>query len=136
MDQFSAPINSESILATKNPNRDFGLLKVRSLKVKSAQTPLVIGKNQQFTSFDKMSHEEIIKIINNNDIQRKKDLSKWFFSKNGMYSRAVRYLSDIYKFDFILYPNIDLDNELPESEQKTILKKFNAVLEHFDNSSI
>lgn len=134
MDQFSAPIGA----IPENPKpvgRDFGLLKVRSLKVKSSQMPINEFKTTQL-SFDRMTNQQLIDIINSRDIQRKRELSKWFFEKNGMYARAVRYLSDIYRFDFMIYPNLDLEDDLPEAEQKKILKAFNLVLEHFDNSAI
>lgn len=134
MDQFSAPIGA--ILENPKPvGRDFGLLKVRSLKVKSSQMPINEFKTTQL-SFDRMTNQQLIEIINSKDIQRKRELSKWFFEKNGMYARAVRYLSDIYRFDFMIYPNLDLEDDLPEAEQKKILKAFNLVLEHFDNSAI
>lgn len=83
-----------------------------------------------------MSNDRLIKICHGKDMEQKRALSRWFFEQNGMYNRAVRYLSDISKFDFMLYPNLDLDKEIQDSEAEKILKKFNEVLEHFDNSAI
>jgi len=65
-----------------------------------------------------------------------RSLSKWFAQTNGIYGRAVRYLADIYRFDFMLYPNMDLDIEITEEVSAKILKRFNQLLEHFDSSSI
>lgn len=83
-----------------------------------------------------MSNDKLIKICRDKDLAKKRQLSRWFFQTNGMYNRAVRYLADILKFDFMLYPNLDLDKEIQDAESEKILKKFNEVLEHFDNSAI
>lgn len=114
--------------------RDFGLLTVRKMKVK--QTEAIIKGNDTSNNFARMNHDKLIKIAQGTDLQQMRALSRWFAQTNGMYNRAVRYISDVYKFDFLLYPNLDLDDELADEKQKSILKKFNAVLEHFDNSAI
>lgn len=120
--------------ATKQvPTRDFGVLKVRKMKVKQTEAVIYDKKSQDFS---RMSNDRLIKICHGKDMEQKRALSRWFFEQNGMYNRAVRYLSDISKFDFMLYPNLDLDKEIQDSEAEKILKKFNEVLEHFDNSAI
>lgn len=122
----------------KRDNLDFGLLKVRQMKVKQVQavTSDIKDHYKETTNFGDMSHEDLFKIVSGTDNLRKKELSKWYANKNGIYSRAVRYISDIYRFDYMLYPNLDLDDDLKEEKQKAIRKKFNSVLEHFDNSAI
>lgn len=115
-------------------NRDFGKLKVR--KIRLTQSSANILKDANSINFDRMSHKQLIDIIKGNDMERKRKLSKWYYEKDGMYARAVRYIADIYKFDFMIYPNIDLDDELKDKKQKEILRKYNQVLEYFDNSSI
>lgn len=118
---------------TATPARDFGMLKVRQMKVKQSQAVIY---DQDSTDFTRMSNERLIKICTDRDMSKKRALSRWFFETNGMYNRAVRYLADISKFDFMLYPNLDLDKEIQDAEAEKILKKFNEVLEHFDNSAI
>lgn len=126
-----APKTERSIL-------DFGLLKVRNAKIQQAQTPILAA--DQFGGgkhFDKMSHTELIRIVEGQDLAQKRELSKWMFDKNGVYARSVRYLSDIYKFDFLIYcPSLAFEDEIQESKRKQIMKKYDAVLEHFDNSAI
>lgn len=115
------------------PTRDFGVLKVRQMKVKQSEAVIYDKLDQDFS---RMSNDRLIKICTGKDISQKRALSRWFFEVNGMYNRAVRYLADINKFDFMLYPNLDLDKEIQDNESEKILKKFNEVLEHFDNSAI
>lgn len=114
--------------------RDFGLLKVRQMRIK--QSEAVIRQDITATSFDRMSNDKLVKICQGTDFNQIRELSKFFARTNGMYARAVRYLSDIYRFDFMLYPNLDLDVEIDDKKGDKIQKKFNEVLEHFDNSAI
>lgn len=119
--------------AQQPSNRDFGLLKVRQMKVKQSEA-VIYDKGK--TDFSRMSNDRLIKICGDKDMAQKRALSRWFFETNGMYNRAVRYLADISKFDFMIYPNLDLEKEIQDAESDKILKKFNEVLEHFDNSAI
>ncbi len=119
------------------PTRDFGVLKVRSAKLKQSQAQII--REDGTTSnrrFERMDNEAIVKIVKGSDLEQIRALSKYFVQANGMYARAVRYLADIYRFDFMVYPNLDLDVELEESFNKKVLKKFNEVLEHFDATPI
>lgn len=115
------------------PDRNFGLLKVRSMKIKQSEAVI---KDVGALNFSRMSHERMIQICEGTDYNQMRELSKYFARTNGMYGRAVRYLADIYRFDFMLYPNLDLDTEVDEKEGEKIQKRFNEVLEHFDNSAI
>lgn len=114
--------------------RNFGLLKVRSMKVKQAEA--IVFKEIITNNFSKMSNERLIEIIEGNDIDSKRELSKYFAKTNGIYDRSVRYLAGLYRFDSMIYPNLDLDEEVNEATKTKILKRFNQVLEFFDNSTI
>lgn len=131
-------------MATKPPiggrkdtvvGRDFGLLITRRQKLKQSEA-VIKDAAKGSMNFSRMSNDRLIQIAQGDDLQQKRALSRWFAKNNGMYNRAIRYLADVYKFDFMLYPNLDLDDELTDEKQKKVLQKFNAVLEHFDNSSI
>jgi len=117
---------------------DFGLLKVRKLKLDKAQSNIIsfAEKAQNMNRYERMSNEEIIRICKGNDLDRIRELSIWFAKTNGMYGRAVRYIADINKFDYLLYPDIALDSELEDSDNEKILKQFDKILSFFDNSSI
>lgn len=122
----------------KPPARDFGLLKVRKMQVKQAQVINSVSESKGQTSYNfrTMDHSRMIKITQETDMKAIRALSKYFYQTNGIYARAVRYLADIYKYDFVLYPNLDLDLDVTDEFSEKILKKFNQLLEHFDNSSI
>lgn len=131
------PQQARFTMPTANPPstvRDFGLLKVRSMKYKQSQAQVL--KDNTPVNFSRMTGEQILRIIGGTDMAQIRALSKYYAQTNGIYARAVRYLSDLYRFDFMLYPNLDLDDELEDKQQEKVLKKFNEVLEHFDLSSI
>ena len=113
--------------------RDFGILKTKGIRQRQVQAEISSSNDMQFS---RLSGERILRILRGNDLTQIRGLSKYFAQTNGIYSRAVRYLSDIYRFDFLLYPDIDLDDDLNEAKQKKILKRFNDTLEYFDLSNI
>lgn len=129
-----SPLGKVQPMAEK-PFRDFGMLKVRKMKIRQSEA-VIFNSAADTNNFARMSNDKLIKICRDNNMAQKRALSRWFFQTNGIYNRAVRYIADILKFDFMLYPNLDLDKEIQDAEADKILKKFNEVLEHFDNSAI
>lgn len=128
--------NPISAAPAKRPEIDFGLLQVRKMKIKQSEAVVYTSMDQAISQFANMSNDRIVDVVHGTDKEQIRELSKYFAQTNGLYARAVRYLSDIYKFDFMVYPNLDLNAELDEATNDKILKKFNDVLEHFDNSAI
>lgn len=120
------------------PPMDFGLLKVRKMTIKPAEAIIYKEDTKGRNSVDwtRQTHDKMIETTKGTDLKQIRSLSKYFFQTNGVYARAVRYLADIYKYDFLLYPNLDLDLEMTDEFSDKILKKFNVLLEHFDNSAI
>lgn len=119
--------------STDRPTLDFGLLKIRNGRYKNAQLSKDVISDEDF---GRMTNEEKIQIIYGNNLEKKRALCKYFFKTNGIYSRATRYLSDMYKFDYIIYPNLDLQKTYSEEDSKKVLGGLNKILEYFDNSSI
>ena len=106
------------------PVRNFGKLKVRSFKTKQAQA--VLGKEISRQNFERMDHDNLIRIIQYGSLKQTRALSRYFFRANGMYCRALRYIADINKYDFVVYPNIKLQAKLQDEDTDEILYiKFN-----------
>lgn len=116
--------------------RDFGMMHAGKKRVPQSQSDVfnISGKDER--GFDRRSNEDLIKIVKGRDLKQKRQLSEYIAQINGIYARATRYISDVYRFDFMLYPNLDLDVEINDKMTKNTLKKFNLLLEYFDNSSI
>lgn len=114
--------------------RNFGKLKVRGFKTKQAQA--VLSKDLTQRDFSRMSHEDIMRLIQRGDAAQARALSRFFFKTNGMYCRALRYISDLNKYDFIIYPNIKLQAKLQEEDTEKILEQLDVVLDYFDAANV
>lgn len=133
----SISISQQSINPNERPEHNFGVLKGRPFKkLKQSQAVIITEKDRHSDNFGRLDGEELIKIIQSLDINRMRALSRWFARVNGIYNRTVRYLAELYRYDFIVYPNLDLDIEITDEMKKKLLKKFNNILEYFDNSAI
>lgn len=121
---------------TVTPARNFGILKARSARIKPAENNVIRENFEGLQRYTRMSNDEILELLDRFDLDITREISRYFFLRNGSYARAVRYLSDLYRFDFIVYPDLDLEDDLNESKQKKILKGYNKVLAFFDNSDI
>lgn len=117
-------------------NRDFGVLKARGVNQKQSQARVYIDSKNQGSNFRTMGGERLLNIVYGNDLPAMRELSRYYARTNGIYARATRYLSDIYRFDFMIYPNLQLDLEIDEKTKNRILKSLNIVLEHFDASGV
>lgn len=84
------------------PPMDFGLLKVRKMTVKPAEAIIYKEDTKGRNSVDwtRQTHDKMIETTKGTDLKQIRSLSKYFFQTNGVYARAVRYLADIYKYDF------------------------------------
>lgn len=129
--------NSKASRSTAGEFRDFGMMHAGKRKVPQSQPVVynISGKEDQ-RGLDRRSNADLIKLVKGRDLKKKRELSDFIAQTNGIYARAVRYISDIYRFDFMLYPNLDLNAEVTEDMSEKALKKFNLLLEYFDNSSI
>lgn len=118
------------------PTRNFGVLKARSARIKPAEDNILQKGFQDSLDLSRMTNDQILSILDRYDLEQTRKISKFFFLRNGTYARAVRYLSDLYRFDYIIYPDLDLEDKLNEAKQAKILKTYNKVLGYFDNSDI
>lgn len=128
--------NSKASRKAPQEFRDFGIMHANKRKIPQSQSDVfnIDGKDER--GFDRRSNEDLIKIVKGRDLKQKRQLSEYIAQINGIYARATRYIADVYRFDFMLYPNLDLDIEITDQMTKSTLKKFNLLLEYFDNSSI
>lgn len=118
------------------PTRNFGVLKARSARIKPAEDNVIRRSYEGIDRYTHMTNDQILEILDRFDLKETRKISRYFFLRNGTYARAVRYLSDLYRFDYYIYPDFDLDDTLNEAKQKKTLKLYNKVLAFFDNSDI
>lgn len=74
----------------------------------------------------------ILKAIHDNDLPTLRAISDFYYRSSGIYSRIIRYMSNLYKYDWMVVPYVNSDNLRNEK----LLKDFNKVLMYLDNSDI
>lgn len=65
----------------------------------------------------------VLEAINNYDLETMREISEFFYKTSGIYSRLVRYMAFMYRYDWFLTPNAYADKEL--------LKKDKAIGEFY-----
>lgn len=128
--------NSKASRKTAQEFRDFGMMHAGKKKVPQSQSDVFNLTGHDERGLDKRPNEDLIKIVKGRDLKQKRRLSQYIEQTNGIYARAVHYISDIYRFDYMLYPNLDLNVDITDDLTKKTLTKFNLLLEYFDTSSI
>lgn len=132
------PLGAQIIKTQKS--RQFGRLNLRGKKFDGAQAVTAITEGAAPAQVYRTPHNRMLEDIKRpGDLKRKREISRFFFQTNGMYARAVRYLADIYNFYFYIYPNVELQKEFSDGGEKksdSLLKRFDQVLAHFDNSDV
>lgn len=74
----------------------------------------------------------ILEAIANNDIETQRKISNYFFKISGIYSRLVRYLAYLYRYDWMVTPYYDKE----DVNESKLLTQFSKVLNYLDNSQI
>ena len=75
---------------------------------------------------------EILKALGDNDIEKLRDISNYFYRTNGVYFRACNYFSTMYRYDWYITPEV-YDQKI---NTKEVVKEFYRVLNYLDNSNI
>lgn len=75
---------------------------------------------------------KILEAIHRNDYAEMREISHFFYKTSGIYSRLIRYMSNLYKYDWLVTPYINSKNVSNEK----IITDFNKVLNYLDNSGL
>lgn len=97
------------------------------------------------------SKSNVLKAINDNNIQEMRDISNFFYKTSGIYARLCRYMAYLYKYDWFVTPYIDrclglldTDSGLADTseddkqlkQRKKLFGNFFNVLKFFDEFEI
>lgn len=78
------------------------------------------------------SKQMILKALASNDLPKLREISNYFYTTNGIYSRVCDYFAFLYRYDWYCVPEI-LDESVKHDK---VLKEFNNILSYLDNSHI
>jgi hypothetical protein len=75
----------------------------------------------------------IYRALMDNDIERLREISGYFYKASGIYQRVCNYAATMYRYDWYVVPEV-YDEKSKTSEK--ILTDFHKVLNYFDNSYV
>ena len=71
----------------------------------------------------------VLQAINNNDLDTMREISEFFYRVSGIYSRILRYMAFMYRYDWYVTPFIEDEKMKPEK----VVDGFNTALHIMDN---
>ena len=73
--------------------------------------------------------ETVLRAINNYDLKTMREISDFFYKISGIYSRILRYMAFMYRYDWYITPYVNAD----KVQKEKILEGFNKSLQLLDN---
>lgn len=76
--------------------------------------------------------QTVLKAIDNNDIQTMREISDFFYRTSGIYSRILRYMAFMYRYDWYVTPYVNDD----KTKKEKLLADFHKCLSRLDNFGV
>ena len=109
------------------PSIDFNKIKVGAKVLEDAVLDLGNLKKINPELADK---DNVLRAINNYDLKLMREISLYFYRTSGIYSRLVRYMAFMYRYDSFLTPYVNGDNVKTEKVLDGFYKGLN-ILDNF-----
>lgn len=78
----------------------------------------------------KYTKEQIQKFINNNDIKKLREASRYFYNKSGLYKRLIHHFADMLTFDYLVAPKNQTHKRVKESNFEKSYYKVHSFLDN------
>ena len=128
---------------------DFGKIKVG---LQTLQDAVVSYGDLTKTNSRLGTKANVLKAINDNDLEQMRSISDYFYRESGIYARLCRYMAYLYNYDWFITPYIDgcqglldtnaglydseVDEAAHEKERKKQFANFFKVLKFFDEMEL
>ena len=117
----------QALNGTNVPSIDFNKIKVGAKVLEDAVLDLGNLKKINPELADK---DNVLRAINNYDLKLMREISLYFYRTSGIYSRLVRYMAFMYRYDSFLTPYVNGDNIKTEKVLDGFYKGLN-ILDNF-----
>ena len=117
----------QALNGTNVPSIDFNKIKVGAKVLEDAVLDLGNLKKINPELADK---DNVLRAINNYDLKLMREISLYFYRTSGIYSRLVRYMAFMYRYDSFLTPYVNGDNVKTEKVLDGFYKGLN-ILDNF-----
>ena len=104
--------NERDCRIISNGNNQSGSLAFNKIKVgnKTLSNDVVLDIGQvitdKYSRRKKYTKEDVIKTIEQNNLNEQRKISNYFFKTSGIYSRLCRYMAFLFKYDWFITPMI------------------------------
>ena len=123
-------VQPEDVKTTFNtPVLDFNRIKVGAKILDDAIFSLGDLKKNNSTLADKTT---ILNAISNDDLTTMREASDYFFKMSGIYSRILRYMAFMYRYDWLVTPYVNDD----KMKSEKLLEGFHKSLTILDNFQV
>ena len=117
----------QTLNGTGAPSIDFNKIRVGAKVLEDAVLDLGNLKKINPELADK---DNVLRAINNYDLKLMREISLYFYRTSGIYSRLVRYMAFMYRYDSFLTPYVNGDNVKTEKVLDGFYKGLN-ILDNF-----
>ena len=107
----------------------YGKIKIGTKSLEDAV--LNLGSIQRETR-NQINKGVIYRALADNDVERLREISNYFYKTSGIYQRVCNYFATMYRYDWYVVPEV-YDESIKEEK---IVGDFNKVLNYLDNSYI
>lgn len=107
----------------------YGKIKIGTKSLEDAV--LNLGSIQRETR-NQINKGVIYRALADNDVERLREISNYFYKTSGIYQRVCNYFATMYRYDWYVVPEV-YDESVKEEK---IVGDFNKVLNYLDNSYI
>jgi hypothetical protein len=108
----------------------YGKVKIGTKSLEDAV--LNLGSIQKETK-NSINKAVIYRALADNDIERLREISNYFYKTSGIYQRVCNYFATMYRYDWYVVPEV-YDNKSVKEDK--IVGDFHKVLTYLDNSYV
>lgn len=128
-------MNRQDIIRAKGfdmmqrPQTEYGHIKSGTKQL--ADAVINLGAIEKSTK-GYISKGVVLKALFDNDVQKLREISNYFYKTNGIYQRLCNYVATMYRYDWYVVPEVYKE----ETKGEEIVKDLHKVLNFMDNSYI
>ena len=128
-------MNRQEIIRAKGfdmmqrPQTEYGHIKSGTKQL--ADAVINLGAIEKSTK-GYVSKGVVLKALFDNDVQKLREISNYFYKTNGIYQRLCNYVATMYRYDWYVVPEVYKE----ETKGEEIVKDLHKVLNFMDNSYI
>ena len=104
---------------------NYGTVKIGTKKLEDAV--LDLGTYKKINPI--INKVDVLRAIDNYDLKTMREISDFFYKTSGIYSRIIRYMAFMYRYDWYITPYINDD----KVDDKKVKKTFFETLQRLDN---